>query len=386
MLEPLLFGATAALVALVLAYQHWLRPGSPPEVVAEPPSHWPPVDVVVPVYNESELLAAKLQNLAEQTYPRDLLHIVVVDGASTDGSADLAAAWMQGREHYELITLTLARKVEQINAGLARCRGAWVLVSDADTRLEPDALASLVAAGLSAPDVGAVGPLIEPLQAHPLERQHWRSLNRLHRLESARGGAATVQGECYLFRRGLLESLPSDVVADGEYVALAAAAGGFRVLCAPTTVRQLRAPGTLSSLVRGKLRKGRAYLVELLRYLPRAGSMPGAARNALLWRVALLLAAPAVAGLVLLGLIGGLVSGTLAWGSTLALAALVAIGWLTAARQEPGAAWRELPARLALVGLLVVVLIGVLLTWPVPSGRWQPLGGTPRQKRACSES
>jgi cellulose synthase/poly-beta-1,6-N-acetylglucosamine synthase-like glycosyltransferase len=388
MLELLLIGATTAIFALVLAYQLRLRGSASPEPVASAPSAWPRIDVVVPVHNEAELLAAKLDNLAALAYPPDLLHIHVVDGASTDGSADLAAAWVRGRERSDLIKLGIARKVEQINAGLARSRGPWVLISDADTRLEPDALLSLVAAALSAPDVGAVGPLIEPLGAHPLERQHWRSLNRLRRLESARGSAATVHGECYLFRRDLLDALPSDVVSDGEFVALAAAARGFRTLCVPTTVQQVRAPGTLLSLARGKLRKGRAYLVELFRSLPRAGSMPPTARSALLWRLALLLAAPALAGLVLFGLVGGLLSGTLTWDSTLSIAALLSlaalllIGWLTGADDQPGAAWRELPARLALIGLLGLVLIGVLLTWPVPAGRWQPLGGTPGRQRA----
>ncbi|MEM1510004.1 MAG: glycosyltransferase [Thermofilaceae archaeon] len=53
----------------------------------------PKVTVIIPTYNESKLIKEKLNNIYEQDYPKELIEIVVIDSASTDGTPKLVKEW-----------------------------------------------------------------------------------------------------------------------------------------------------------------------------------------------------------------------------------------------------------------------------------------------------
>jgi cellulose synthase/poly-beta-1,6-N-acetylglucosamine synthase-like glycosyltransferase len=55
--------------------------------------HTPTVTVVIPTYNEARHIEEKLEDVYRQVYPRDRLEIIVVDSASTDGTAEKARRW-----------------------------------------------------------------------------------------------------------------------------------------------------------------------------------------------------------------------------------------------------------------------------------------------------
>ena len=208
----LLYAGTAAglFALLVPGYLAWLRWGRRPSMAPGAPAPLVPprVDVLVPVHDEAALIGAKLANLAALTYPPDRLRILIVDGASTDGTAELVEPLCATDARFALLCLDVADKTRQMNAGLARSRGEWVVVTDADARLAPDTLERLVATGEADPAVAVVGTAVVPERAHVLERLHWRVANAIRRHESERGWASLVAGPCYAFRRALFEQLP----------------------------------------------------------------------------------------------------------------------------------------------------------------------------------
>jgi len=97
--------------------------------------------VVVPYYNERAYLPAMLSSLIAQHYrPFQLL---LVDNASTDGSAEIARNLLKDRDGIAPVYLHEPRpgKVNALEAGLARVDTEFVAFCDADTFYPPHYLA-----------------------------------------------------------------------------------------------------------------------------------------------------------------------------------------------------------------------------------------------------
>ena len=87
--------------------------------------------IVVPVLNEAEQLASRLQAL--QRFRQRGARLVVVDGGSEDATLAIA------REHADLALLAPRGRAAQMNAGAAACPADVLLFLHADTRLPEDA-------------------------------------------------------------------------------------------------------------------------------------------------------------------------------------------------------------------------------------------------------
>jgi cellulose synthase/poly-beta-1,6-N-acetylglucosamine synthase-like glycosyltransferase len=239
------------------------------------------VTVVVPVFDEASLISRKVADVRALTYPR--CRVIFVDGGSTDATPDLIPGEWLLRTH-------LRDKTAQLNAALRVCDSEWILVTDADAALPPDAVERLL--DCTGDSIGVVGARVLPRDAHAIESLHWRLSDRLRELESGRGSAGIVTAPCYLVRRSLIADLPPDTIADDVHVACRAMAAGLRVVRAQLDVLELRSPRTLSDLLRHKSRKADAYLREVFRFLPAVARMPGPMRGIFLWRAALLTLVP----------------------------------------------------------------------------------------------
>ncbi|MFJ3214813.1 glycosyltransferase family 2 protein [Kitasatospora sp. NPDC086801] len=110
----------------------------------------PLVSVVIPLYNDARTLPACLAAVAAQTYPN--LEIVVVDDASTDGSAEVAE-----RHPCRLVRQERnAGPAETRNRGALEARGEILFFLDADVGLSPTSVARAVEQLAADPAVGSV--------------------------------------------------------------------------------------------------------------------------------------------------------------------------------------------------------------------------------------
>ena len=66
----------------------------------------PSVSVVVPARNEAANIDACLRSLSAQTYPDDLLEIIVVDDRSTDDTAARIDKWTRRLPHLSRVSVT----------------------------------------------------------------------------------------------------------------------------------------------------------------------------------------------------------------------------------------------------------------------------------------
>lgn len=111
----------------------------------------PRISVITPSFNQGPFLEDTLRSVLDQQWPA--LEYIVVDGASTDGSADIIA---RHQRHLAWWTTEPDRgQSHAINKGLARCTGDIVCWLNSDDCLEPGALRA-VAEGLGEPGASAV--------------------------------------------------------------------------------------------------------------------------------------------------------------------------------------------------------------------------------------
>jgi glycosyltransferase involved in cell wall biosynthesis len=99
----------------------------------------PDVSIILPVYNEKDTLREVIEKLLELPIDKE---IIVVDDASTDGSADIAAQF--GDAIVLLRQSTNQGKGSAIRAALAAAKGEVAVIQDADLEYDPADLPKLV--------------------------------------------------------------------------------------------------------------------------------------------------------------------------------------------------------------------------------------------------
>ncbi|MEU8078813.1 bifunctional polysaccharide deacetylase/glycosyltransferase family 2 protein [Catellatospora citrea] len=215
-----------------------------------PPVH-EPVSVIVPAFNEQDTIAATVRTLAASDHPG--VEIIVVDDASTDATAATVDAL--GIDDLRLVRVPSGGKALALNTGVALARHDLIVMVDADTIVEPDALRQLVRP-FADPAVGAVAGNVKVGNRRRL-LPRWQHIeyvigfNLDRRLYDALGCIPTIPGALGAFRRQALTDaggLSIDTLAEDTDLTMAILRAGWRVVYqedahshteAPTTLRQL---------------------------------------------------------------------------------------------------------------------------------------------------
>jgi cellulose synthase/poly-beta-1,6-N-acetylglucosamine synthase-like glycosyltransferase len=109
--------------------------------------------VVVPAYNAEKLLPRALQALRASDFPSDRWELIVVDDGSTDGTAEVAAPFVDS-----IVRLPGRPRGPAYarNRGVEVARGDVIAFFDADVLVHPDTLRRFVEILQAEPTVGAV--------------------------------------------------------------------------------------------------------------------------------------------------------------------------------------------------------------------------------------
>jgi glycosyltransferase XagB len=167
--RPLLMGIILIMIAMTfyvasLSYRVvlYIRSLSGSEMVrvsdaaalAVPEADLPMYTIMVPAYNEPEVIEALVRALDKMVYPKDKLDIKLLLEAD-DTKTVIAARWAISGNHMEIVTVPPAdprTKPKALNFGLQTARGEFVTVYDAEDRPEPLQLRKAVLAMRSAPE------------------------------------------------------------------------------------------------------------------------------------------------------------------------------------------------------------------------------------------
>lgn len=165
----------------------------------------PRVSLIVPAYDEEEVIAAKVANALALDYPRERLQVIV----ASDGSADATAE--RAREAGADLVLELAPggKVAALNAGAEKASGELLAFSDANSVWARDALLRLVEP-FADPSVGYACGQVRFTDAGGvnLEGVYWHYEMAVREMESALGGVTAGNGAIYAVRGDAYLPLP----------------------------------------------------------------------------------------------------------------------------------------------------------------------------------
>jgi hyaluronan synthase len=116
----------------------------------------PHVAIVMPAFNEEEVIESSLRSLLTLDYPADKLELVAVNDGSTDDTLARLRAVAQESPRVRVIDLGHNQgKRAAMAAGMRATEAEILAFVDSDSALEPDALHQLVQ-GFADPDVGAI--------------------------------------------------------------------------------------------------------------------------------------------------------------------------------------------------------------------------------------
>lgn len=120
---------------------------------------WPRITLVTPSYNQAAYLEETVRSVLLQGYPN--LQYLVMDGGSTDGSADLIRKYEPWLDHW--VSEPDRGQSHAIQKGISRANGEWFNWLNSDDFLAPGALFALAAA-LDSPGTVAVSGRTANLQ------------------------------------------------------------------------------------------------------------------------------------------------------------------------------------------------------------------------------
>jgi len=245
----------AALVVFARAHVRRLersRPGAPwLREVTEP------VSVLVPAYNEEAGIESTVRSLLASDYPQ--LQIIVIDDGSTDRTAELA----EGIEDPRVLVVRKLNggKAAALNTGLGHASHDILVMVDADTVFEPDAIHHLVQP-LAHPAVGAVSGNTKVGNRRGLLAK-WQHLeycfgfNLDRRMFEVLECMTTVPGAIGAFRRDAIEGVggvSDDTLAEDTDLTMALWRAGWRVLYEESAVAWTEVPTSLRQLWRQRYR------------------------------------------------------------------------------------------------------------------------------------
>jgi len=228
--------------------------------------------ILVPVWNEANVLTQKLDNLRE-TSQEFRPNLVLIDSASTDNSVSIIEQW-DGKDSfasYELLqmeerkgkTAAVKQALEHINQSLET---DLVLMTDVDAMFEADTVSNLLK-WFNDPSIGCVGATPKRIGQRVEEEGHRSMFSMVRTLESKIDSTPFLEGSCMIWRNDALdlEALHITSNADDAQIATNVRIHGLRVIQDADVYFIDHAPLERKEHSRQKVRRAQGLQRHLLR-------------------------------------------------------------------------------------------------------------------------
>jgi cellulose synthase/poly-beta-1,6-N-acetylglucosamine synthase-like glycosyltransferase len=181
----------------------------------------PCVSLLIAAHNEEKVIARRIANALELDYPPERLEIVIASDGSSDTTARIVSDVTDPR--IRLLASPIRRgKASVLNAAFRAVRGEIVLLSDANTFTNSDAVRNIVR-WFTDPRVGIVcGRLVltDPATGRNVDSLYWRYETFLKRCEGRLGALLGANGAIYAIRKSIFTGIRNDTIVDDLVIPL----------------------------------------------------------------------------------------------------------------------------------------------------------------------
>jgi len=223
------------------------------------PEYKPAVTVLIPAFNEESVIVDTITSALASTYSP--LEIAVIDDGSSDRTSELVISRFGSDPRVRLLSQSNRGKPAALNNGLAATTGEIVVSIDADTMVEPTAIALLVR-HFADPRVGAVAgnvkvrnrdrwltrwQALEYITSQNLEKRAFDLLNCI----------PVVPGAVGAWRADLIRScggFSGDTVAEDTDLTLTIRRSGWKILYDEDAIGRTEVPDTAEALIKQRFR------------------------------------------------------------------------------------------------------------------------------------
>ena len=246
----------------------------------------PPVDVIIPAFNEAENIARCLRSIdvAAGRYGGPVLVLVSNDG-SEDSTVTLAELEFAHFEHAtgRILTAPNGGQASALNRGLAVTDAPIVVRIDADCVMGADALAYSVP-WFRDPEIGCVGAMEEPRADTVTWFHRLRTLETLFQFRFLRLGQSLVDGIVVIpgtftaFRRAPVSEVDGIVMGmNGEDSDITMQIGrvGYRIVVDPRVRSYEDVPRSVGEFLEQRTRWARAGFHVYARHVPLRSGLAG---------------------------------------------------------------------------------------------------------------
>ena len=189
----------------------------------------PTLFVVIPTWNEENVIEKKLENLCQQRYPTEKIKILLIDSASTDKTVQISKNWSRSNNQKIDFIEMPARlgKSAAINRAISEIDGSEVFVmTDAEAILEDGSLRR-IGRWMKDPAIGGVCGTINS-ESEDSAYRYWYNWFRTG--ESRADSTPIFEGSIAAYRSSALEPIESTANADDSQLAVIVRNKGLRTI------------------------------------------------------------------------------------------------------------------------------------------------------------
>lgn len=230
------------------------------------------ITVVIPTYNESEVIEHRIKNLKDINFNPADIYIIVVDDGSTDDTVRLAESAFK---NYGLAGEVIVKDKRtgtnsSVNIGVAKAKTEIIVTTDADVTFERNALQYAIGRLLSDEKIGAVCGELEPIMeqktiATGSEKAYRSVYGKMCTWESNIHSTYCFNGPLIVLRKKAFSPIPETHGASDAGMALRIVRNGYRCIYEPNAKFYEYITGDIKQQRRQKLRRS-ARLLEATIY------------------------------------------------------------------------------------------------------------------------